>query len=223
MPPAVPLPVPHPSSDPFAKVRSLGGTLVVMLGIRASMRAITYVVHRVTEPPLDGNPEEAFESMRKVEGVLLGVENLVTLVAMITFLVWIHRVFVAIRQSGGTTSWSPGWAVGGWFVPLANAVIPWLTVRDALKSLGRPTVLAGAWWITWLLVIPLTMMQSFLRQMFIMPELTQALEKLPPGTMTDVYEVSRSMFWPYFLLDMATWTLLLVIVSTVSKAGARRE
>jgi hypothetical protein len=142
---------------------------------------------------------------------------------MITFLVWIHRVFVAIRQSGGTTSWSPGWAVGGWFVPLANAVIPWLTVRDALRSLGKPTVLAGAWWLTWLVVIPMTMMQNFMRQMFIMPEAGQALRSLPPDVVNDVFELSRSMFWPHFLLDTATWALLLVIVSMVSKARAQRD
>jgi hypothetical protein len=204
-------------------VRSLGGTLVVMLGIRASMRAVTYVVHRVTDPAPGGNPEEALESMRLVELGLLGVENLLTFVAMITFLVWIHRVFVAIRQSGGTTSWSPGWAVGGWFVPLANAVIPWLTVRDALESLGKPTVLAGAWWLTWLVVIPMTTMQNFMRQMFILPEAGQALRSLPPDVVNDVFELSRSMFWPHFLLDTAVWALLLVIVSTVSKAGARRD
>jgi len=215
--------VPHPSSDPFAKVRSLGGTLVVMLGIRASMRAVTYVVHRVTDPPAGEITEEAFDSMRMVEGGLLGVENLLSFVAMITFLVWIHRVFVAIRQSGGTTSWSPGWAVGGWFVPLANAVIPWLTVREALKALGKPTVLAGAWWLTWLVVMPMTVMQNFMRQMFIMPEAGQALRELPPDVVNDVFELSHSMFWPHFLLDTAAWALLLVIVSMVSKAGAQRD
>lgn len=198
----------HPTHDPFAKVRSLGGTLIVLLGARASARAVNYVVHRVV-------PADDFETMRTVDGVLLGLENLVTLVAMITFLVWIHRVFVAIRQTGGTTRWSPGMAVGGWFIPLANAVLPWLTVRDALNALKRPTVLAGAWWITWLLAMPLTMLFGLVRQMMFVPELGQAipmelLEKLP------------SMFWPYFLLDTGTWVLLLLIVSSVRSAAAER-
>jgi hypothetical protein len=206
-------------SDPFAKVRSLGGTLVVMLGIRASMRVFTYVVHRVTYPPPGQITEEQFDSMRTVEAGLMGLENLVTIVAMITFLVWIHRVFVAIRASGGTTSWSPGWAVGGWFVPLANVVLPWLTVRDALKALGRPTALAGAWWLTWLLVIPLTMLQTLSRQLMIVPELASQLHDLP---MDEVFELIDVSYWPYFLLDTGVWVLLLLIVSTVSKAGAPR-
>ena len=209
----------YPPSDPFAKVRSLGGNLVVMLGLRASMRVVTYIVHRVTSPPPGQITQEQLDSMRVVEAGLMGFENIVTVVAMITFLVWIHRVFVAIRQSGGTTSWSPGWAVGGWFVPLANAVIPWLTVRDALRSLGQPTVLAGAWWITWLLVIPMTMLQAFSRQLLIVPELMSALRDVP---IDQFYDLVHTIFWPHFLLDTATWVLLLVIVSTVSKAGMRR-
>jgi hypothetical protein len=157
-----------------------------------------------------------------VEGGLLGIENLVTLVAMITFLVWIHGVFVAIRASGRTTSWSPGWAVGGWFIPLANAVLPWLTVRDALKSLGKPTALAGVWWIAWLLVIPLTMLQTFMRQLMILPELGAALRDLPPDVTNRIFELSSSLFWPHFLLDTGVWVLLLLIVSTVRNAAARR-
>lgn len=211
--------MPSFSSDPFAKVRSLGGTLVVMLGLRASMRAVSYVVHEVTYPPPGEINEQQLSSMRTVEMSLLGVENLVTLVAMITFLVWIHRVFVAIRASGGTTSWSPGWSVGGWFLPGANAVIPWLTVRDALKSLGKPTALAGAWWLTWLLAIPLTMLHNFVRQIFIMPESGRILSELPPDMAQKIFELSDSTFWPHFLLDTGTWVLLLLIVSTIRKVG----
>lgn len=215
--------MPFPSTDPFAKVRSLGGTLVVMLGLRAAMQPIGYVVHRVTSPPPGEITAEQFDQMRMVEGGLLGLENLVTIVAMITFLVWIHGVFVAIRKSGGTTRWSPGMAVGGWFIPLANAVLPWLTVRDALRALGRPTALAGAWWITWLLVIPLTMMHNFVRQMMIMPELGSALRDLPPDTLNAIFELTHSTFWPHFLLDTGTWVLLLLIVSTVRKAATPQQ
>jgi hypothetical protein len=143
----------------------------------------------------------------------------VTIVAMITFLVWIHRVFVAIRQTGGTTSWSPGMAVGGWFIPLANAILPWLTVRDALKALGRPTALAGAWWITWLLAMPLTMVFGLSRQLSLMPELYANLNSLP---LDRFFEIIEHGYWPYVILDTATWVLLLLIVSSVRNAAAPR-
>ena len=40
-----------PSPDPFAKVRGVSGPLAVLLIIRASMRALTYLVFEVTAPP----------------------------------------------------------------------------------------------------------------------------------------------------------------------------
>lgn len=200
--------------DPFAKVRSLGGTLVVLLGIRAAMRVLNYVTFRVAVPAGPITAEQG-DTLRMLDLGLLGLENLVTLVAMITFLVWIYRVFVAIRNTGGSTSWSPGTAVGGWFIPLANAILPWLTVRDALKSLGKPTALAGAWWLTWLLVIPMAMLNTLAREIMLVPELAMGLHDLPIG---EIFELTASLYWPYVLLDTATWVLLLVIVSTVNKA-----
>lgn len=212
--------MPLTPSDHFAKVRSLGGTLIVLLGARAASRALTYVVHRVTYPPPGEVTQEQFESMRMIDGALLGLENLVTIVAMITFLVWIHRVFVAIRSNGGTTRWSPGMAVGGWFIPLANVVLPWLTVRDALRALGRPTVLAGAWWITWLLAIPLTMIFGLSRQLMLVPELYSNLNSLP---LDRLFEIVNTAYWPYVILDTGTWVLLLLIVSSVRTAPVPRS
>jgi hypothetical protein len=206
-------------SDPFAKVRSLGGTLVVLLGVRAAARAVTYVVHRVTFPPPGEITHEQDDTMRLIDGSLLGLENLVTIIAMITFLVWIHRVFVAIRQTGGTTRWSPGMAVGGWFIPLANVVLPWLTVRDALRALGRPTALAGAWWLVWLLAMPLTMLHGLSRQLMLVPEVLGSLTNVPLG---ELFEAVSSTYWPYFILDTGTWVLLLLIVSSVRTAATPR-
>jgi hypothetical protein len=40
--------------------------------------------------------------------------------------------------------------------------------------------------------------------------------------MDEVFELIDVSYWPYFLLDTGVWVLLLLIVSTVSKAGAPR-
>lgn len=107
-----------------------------------------------------------------------------------------------------------------WFVPLGNMIIPWLTVRDALKSLGKPTALAGGWWLTWLIVMPLTMIHGMARQVMIVPELRSALAEMKPDTVNKIFELTSSTFWPYFILDTGTWVLLLLIVSTIRKVGA---
>ena len=211
-------------SDPFAKVRAQGGALVVLLGLRAGMRVIDYVVGKLTFPPSGSTlTEEQIDRIRMIDGGLYGLENLVTLVAMILFLVWIHGLFVAIRASGRRTRWSPAMAVGGWFIPLGNVVLPWLTVRDALRSLDRPTALAGAWWIAWLLAIPLTMLHGFLTQVSLVPEFARALEVLPAETLRTIYELGPKTFWPRFVLDTGAWALLLVIVTSLRAAVSSRR
>ena len=52
-------------ADPFAKVRSLGGTLMVMLGIRASMRAVNYLAFRLLAPPPGEITAEQGDSLRR--------------------------------------------------------------------------------------------------------------------------------------------------------------
>jgi hypothetical protein len=68
-------------------------------------------------------------------------------VSIIVFLVWIHGAFVALR---GRTSFSPGMAVGGWFIPIANFVIPALVLRDGWRAaVGKGGGIAFLWMIAW--------------------------------------------------------------------------
>lgn len=61
--------------------------------------------------------------------------------------------------------YSPGWAVGGWFIPLVNLVYPYLVMADIWKnssvaaregpeasrrSAGAPAGLVIAWWTLYL-------------------------------------------------------------------------
>ncbi len=69
-----------------------------------------------------------------VIGVLAAL-RLLTLVgtaaAFVTWLVLARRNAVRL---GGAPRWAPAWAVGGWFVPVANLVIPYLVVRDVWRA-----------------------------------------------------------------------------------------
>ena len=72
--------------------------------------------------------------------------SLVAAAALITWLYQARRG--AGRLGGGTLAWAPGWAVGGWFVPMAGLVIPYLVVRDVRRA-GGPTpqpAPVGWWW-----------------------------------------------------------------------------
>jgi len=81
----------------------------------------------------------------------------------IVWLVWLYRAYANLRLVGSRKSqFTPGWAVGYWFVPLFNllrayqiVVDLWLrsdtgNAADTVASLPRPQLVA-AWWTVYLL------------------------------------------------------------------------
>lgn len=95
--------------------------------------------------------------------VLAGVLQLLTMLpTAVVFIVWFHRV----RSNGGifrpdAFTLSRGWAIGAWFVPAANLVLP---CRIALQTWrastqrgpdgsDRPASVAPlmSWWVLWVL------------------------------------------------------------------------
>lgn len=88
------------------------------------------------------------------------VQSIAWLVGAIVFLVWLYRAVGNARALGATDMMvSPGWAVGWYFVPLANLFMPYATMRELWKASARPRdwQLADApptivlWWVFWVL------------------------------------------------------------------------
>ena len=103
-----------PEPRRWENVSSLRLPLLVLLGAEAVLALLISVV------PLVGL-----------------LHALLFLVTAVVFLVWLHRArrnAVAVRHQFG-----PGWAIGGWFVPLANVYIPLRVVLDT----GWAAVRAG--------------------------------------------------------------------------------
>jgi len=84
-------------------------------------------------------------------------------------IVWWYRSYQAIQRAEPVgLSWSPRWAVGGWFIPLANAVIPKLVLNEIDRvsqaaeagrsewKAERLTVVANWWWALWIGGVALT-------------------------------------------------------------------
>ena len=98
-------------------------------------------------------------------GVALG-QLVLFIVTAVVFCVWVHQAQVNARALGATgMKVTPGWAVGSFFVPLVNLVMPFFAMVDLWKASepGPEAVepgsraalsaspLLGAWWLTWLL------------------------------------------------------------------------
>jgi hypothetical protein len=84
----------------------------------------------------------------------------------VVFLIWINRAYKNLSAlKARNLEFSPGWAVGWWFIPFANLVKPFQVVRELFNEsdpdfdqdtgflrvpAGTPFVI-GLWWATYLI------------------------------------------------------------------------
>jgi hypothetical protein len=68
--------------------------------------------------------------------VLIGaVIGLTTLAAFVLTIIWMFRLAKNQQALGRNGTWTPGWAIGGWFLPpCVLYIIPYLMMRDLWKS-----------------------------------------------------------------------------------------
>jgi hypothetical protein len=58
----------------------------------------------------------------------------VTVGLAVVSIIWLYRVVSNHRSLGRSVSWSPGWAIGGWFLPPCLYVIPFLILRESFRA-----------------------------------------------------------------------------------------
>jgi Domain of unknown function (DUF4328) len=77
----------------------------------------------------------------------------------VVFIIWFHRAYQQVRALGGEMRYSDGWAIGSWFIPIANLWIPKKLANDIWWGSGPPEerswpaypALLTAWWLAWIL------------------------------------------------------------------------
>ena len=93
--------------------------------------------------------------------VALGLTDiLLTLVTIVFFAMWIYRAAANIVAAGTVGfDYTPGWAVGWFFIPIANLFKPYAAMRQIWNAshggqgdqLERAEGLLAIWWGTWVL------------------------------------------------------------------------
>jgi hypothetical protein len=89
------------------------------------------------------------------DDVLTGIVSASSILAIITYLVWLHRCAgnaLVLGREGGSAS--PRWAVGSYFVPLANWVVPCQIMMEIARKTFRYRPAQGmkglilVWWLS---------------------------------------------------------------------------
>ncbi|MEU8778136.1 DUF4328 domain-containing protein [Streptomyces sp. NPDC048606] len=99
--------------------------------------------------------------------MLAGALQVLTMVpTIVVFIIWFHRV----RGNGGVFrpdafTLGRGWAIGAWFVPVANLVMPYLIARQTWRASTQrgpdgsersaSMALLTSWWVVWVVAASL--------------------------------------------------------------------
>jgi len=129
-----------PSGGPFRSARGAAGATVILI-------SVTMILGLVSAG-LWGGHLGTIASFRRGTATIGDLDNsrhaalsadgfmaFFVLIAAIVWLVWQHRAHTNLGALGATQlRYSPGWAVAWWFIPVANIVMPYLTMRELYKA-----------------------------------------------------------------------------------------
>ena len=129
--------------------------LLALLGVAATTYGYT-----LSRKFLDGSG--SYDQQRggtAVIGVTVGLIDVFALATAVLFMIWLFKsAKLSAVLAPGQQTLGAGWAIGGWFIPLAFLVLPRLVVggvwraaeplRDQPSPRRPHTFLVTAWWIT---------------------------------------------------------------------------
>jgi len=152
-------------TKPYRSASGLAGTTVILLAVQG-VWTLAFVVSTLAEVRLfervrDGKTVSLAEATAADDRRLFMTVVFVILVVLtaVAWLMWQHRSQSNVRALGVPVGFSPGWAVGWWFIPIANLWQPFRAVRELWRASdaaahtvddGRSTSLLGWWWAVYL-------------------------------------------------------------------------
>jgi len=157
------------TSFPFRRDRIRLLWTVGLLIASAALAVITVGVHIGVLATLYRARSQGFlsigdrDSINDLTAVFYILDLLFLIPTAIAWCMWQNRAQWNLRALGvSNLRYSPAWVVGWWFVPFANIVMPFLTMRELWLGsqpeagavdwrMATTTPLLGLWWGAWLL------------------------------------------------------------------------
>jgi hypothetical protein len=155
--------LPYDSARPRARV--VNGLLWAFIALQ--ILALWPAFHEISRLRAVRAGEEVVEEITPavIGAIAIGLAFMVVYVLLIVFwMMWVHRTYRNLRPLGADgLSYSPGWAVGYWFIPILNLFRPYQVMRETWRAsdprhgggtqwmgVAAPSAL-GAWWAAHLL------------------------------------------------------------------------
>ena len=160
-------PSPHPAPFTSAHGRARIVKILLIVGVVATGMSLLAEALSLVFPPLAEDQELGDNPIGLVVTLLtflLAVLDLIIYVATVVFFcVWLYRAYDNLRafDPWSRLDYSPGWAVGSFFVPFVNLVVPYRAVKEVWQKSGPPDERLMSepgppasfpiWWLFWLL------------------------------------------------------------------------
>jgi uncharacterized protein DUF4328 len=141
--------------------------ILLLVGAAATFGSIIVEAISLAVPPLTEDQEVGDNPLGIVIGLIIlltaVLETLIHLTTIVFFSIWLYRAANNVQRFNPShrAEYSPGWAVGSFFVPFVNLIIPYRAVKEVWQNSGLPdeTLLAApsppatfpVWWLFWLL------------------------------------------------------------------------
>ena len=160
---------PSTSPRPFtsAHVRANIVKILLIVGAIAAGMSLLADALSLAFPPLTEDQELADNvtgaALMFITFLLAVVELVIYVATVVFFCMWLYRAYGNLRAFNPSQrlDYSPGWAVGSFFVPFVNLILPYRAVKEVwqksvppdelLLSKPGPPASFPIWWLFWLL------------------------------------------------------------------------
>lgn len=200
---------------------SLGGlvtALTVLLAIVAVVELVGAVALLASAAMFEDAAAGRFvdeAAAQSVDAVLTATYVLYILLFIaiaVVFIIWQYRHGRNAQALGGRPALGPGWAIGGWFIPLANLLLPSLQIYQSTRAsterggAARGGALIVAWAIPYYLSNILALIESS-----VYPDELVTQEELEMAAASDVVGSLAN------LVSVAAAVMCVVMVRTLTK------
>jgi hypothetical protein len=126
-------------ADSYRSAKSLSLAVISLLGVQIGcyiLYSILSAVHfAIPNLYLDGDDGEVLSIPLILIGLLSLVEILARVATIVVFLMWLYRAYSNLSPlKVRDLEFTPGWAVGWWFIPFANLIKPYQAVSETWRE-----------------------------------------------------------------------------------------